>query len=151
MVSVRGGIHVRQEFFVVGNDNKLKVPLFAARRNDERQGLGEGFNVIAVKVGGGLVEGNEPAVDAKALRQREPDDDWGKHFLARGAAPAHVELNVLLNHAYAVVVFAGAGLGSSLAVGPDQDRVNIGSTVGFFPKLDQWFRWPRPSSLCGTS
>jgi hypothetical protein len=125
--------HVPQELLVVGDDNELKVALCLPRLDDHVQTLRKTLDVVAVQVGGGLVESDETAVHAKGLGQREANDDAGEDFLACRAAPTHVHLCILLDHAETVVVVALASRG--LVVGADQDCVDIRALVRALPEL----------------
>ena len=79
-----------------------------------------------------FVEGDESAVGAEALRQREADDDAGEDFLAGGAAAAHVHFRVLLHHDHSVVV---GPVAFCFVVADDADRVHVGALVCIAPEL----------------
>ncbi len=49
--------------------NQLEVLLAAAFSNQAGNGPGQAALVVVVEVGGGFVQGHDPAIDAKGLRQ----------------------------------------------------------------------------------
>jgi len=43
----------------MGNNNQLEISLFLSRFGDLCKRLGEGFDIVSIKVGGGFVKGDE--------------------------------------------------------------------------------------------
>lgn len=89
----------------------------------------QGLNVVPVQVGGGLVQGQNPAVQAEGFSQSQTDDQGGQnlhihakirktltrptrpsrtqntwYLLTSAAAPPHVQSGVALHHDHSVVV-----------------------------------------------
>jgi len=124
-------LHVPQEILVVRDDNELKVGLLFPDADDLRERLRQSANIVAIEVGRRLVQRDEAAIDAKALREREADDDASEHLLACTATPSHVHFRVLLDHTDTVVVRAIAFAG--LIVGSDEDGVYVCSLVCLLP------------------
>mmetsp|Transcript_13702 Transcript_13702/g.29420 ORF Transcript_13702/g.29420 Transcript_13702/m.29420 type:complete len:268 (-) Transcript_13702:342-1145(-) len=115
---------------VVRDDNELEVLLVAASHHDAAQRLGQARRVLCVQVGGGLVEGEDAAVEAERLGQCQADDEAGQHLLARTAAAAHLQLSPATVHHHPVVVGPGAVL-----VRLDLYVVNVLAAVRLLPQL----------------
>lgn len=108
MLDVAGPAQQLHEVLVVGDDQQLEVPLSGAALDDPGRGsesgsavrstrdgpkararLGryslhkrvcQGHDVVPVQVGGGLVQGQNPAVQAEGLGQSQADDEGGQHL-----------------------------------------------------------------------
>ena len=131
------------EFFVMRNDDQLKVALHPAIGNnpmekDEIHGtivLGEGvgktLNVVVVEIGGGLIQGKDAAVDAKGFGQCQSYDQASQDPLSRTGSSPHVQLRVALDHHHTIIV--GSGAPSSIMISPDLDRVNVSALIGVCP------------------
>ena len=120
------------------DDHQLEVPLRRALVNDVRQSGGEALDVLAVEVGGGLVQGDDAAVCGECLGQRQSDDEAGQHLLAGGAAAPHVQLSLVLDHDDAVAVdlpLVRPAAHGVVVRGPDLDPVDIIAFVSALPKL----------------
>mmetsp|Transcript_17905 Transcript_17905/g.42479 ORF Transcript_17905/g.42479 Transcript_17905/m.42479 type:complete len:235 (+) Transcript_17905:411-1115(+) len=115
--------------------DELEVGLLLPRLDDVVDGRCEGFDVSRVEVGGRLVEGEDAAVEAEALRQRQPDDERGKDLLPGGAAATHVKARVALGHDDAVALLARACRGLALVLAVDLNAVDVGPLVGLVPEL----------------
>jgi len=131
VVAEVGAFHILKEFFVVRDDNQLEIRLLPSCSDDVVERLGKGPGVVMVEIRRRLVQRNEPTVDAKALGQREADDDAGQHLLSRAAPASHVHFRLLFDHAHPVVVRSVAAGG--FIVRTDQDRVHVRTLIGFLP------------------
>ena len=112
----------------MGNDDQLEVGV-GPLQNQVAQGVGQRLDILPVEVGGGLVEGDDPAVGAERLGQCQPDDQRGQDLLTRRAPTPHFELSVVLLHDHPVVVVSALvgtlGHGFVVVVGLDLDVVDI--------------------------
>lgn len=59
MITILRAAHIPQKIFIMRNHNQLEISLLLPRFNNLRERAGEGFNIVSVEVGGGLVEGDE--------------------------------------------------------------------------------------------
>jgi hypothetical protein len=75
----------------------IKLEL-ATKGNALDKRVGEALHVVAVEIGGRLVQGEDAAVKAERLRKRQTDDERGEYLLSSAASPAHVELSVTFQH-----------------------------------------------------
>mmetsp|Transcript_10613 Transcript_10613/g.34835 ORF Transcript_10613/g.34835 Transcript_10613/m.34835 type:complete len:492 (+) Transcript_10613:211-1686(+) len=123
------------ELEVVRDDDQLEVGLPASRLHDFREGVGERVGVWGVEVGGGLVEGQDAAVQAKGFCQGEADDEAREYFLAGGASASHLELCIAAAHDDAVVVGPPAHLAARALVANDGDGFDVLPAVRLLPEL----------------
>ena len=77
--------------FVVGDDDQLEVLLLPPGEHDVAQGLCQAAAVGLIQVGGGLVQGQDAAIQAEGLCQRQPDDQARQHLHWTGPFAITVE------------------------------------------------------------
>lgn len=94
------------KFFIVSNDNKLKVTLFSLSLNDSIQNksvfdpqdgsqlpndtLGQALNVFSVKIRRWFIQGEHTTINTKCLCKCKSDDDGRQHFLSCTASASHI-------------------------------------------------------------
>eukprot|EP00271_Cylindrocystis_brebissonii_P008058 TRINITY_DN22081_c0_g1_i1.p1 TRINITY_DN22081_c0_g1~~TRINITY_DN22081_c0_g1_i1.p1 ORF type:complete len:442 (-),score=75.19 TRINITY_DN22081_c0_g1_i1:430-1755(-) len=123
--------HLRK-LLVVRDHQQLEVLLPAPLLHDPQQGGCKALRIRGVQVGGGLVQRQDPAVQAEGLCQRQADDQRCQHFLSGAAAAPHVQLRVPAAHHHLVVVGARA---HPLGIGSNLYMVNVLAAVGLLPEL----------------
>ena len=84
-----------------------------------------------IKIGGGLIQGKDAAVDAKGLGQCQSYDQASQDPLSCTGSSPHVQLRVALDHHHTIVV--GSGTPSGIMISPDLDRVNVSTLIGACP------------------
>mmetsp|Transcript_13480 Transcript_13480/g.34566 ORF Transcript_13480/g.34566 Transcript_13480/m.34566 type:complete len:311 (-) Transcript_13480:1131-2063(-) len=135
VAGVLGAADELHKLLVMRDDDKLEVRLVAPTLDDLIERSSERLDVGTVEVRRRLVEGEDAAVDAERLGERQPDHERGEHLLARRAAAAHVEHRVALLHHDSVRLLASAVGRLAVVLSLDLDAIDVGALVRLVPQL----------------
>ena len=127
--------HVSQELLVMGDDNELEVGLLPPHLDDVVKRFRKGADVVAIQIRRRLVERDQPAVDAEALSQGQPDDDTCQHLLSSTTSATHIHFGVLLDHAHPIVVRVARVEFHIFTIRADEDGVNVRPLISPLPQL----------------
>ena len=126
-------LHISEEIFIVRNDDQLEIGLLLPRLDDVVQRFCQRLDVVPIKIRRWFIQGDQAAIDSKALGQGQSNDNAREDLLPGAASATHIHIHVLFQHADSIIV--GPVPFRGLVVGPDKDSIYICSLVRPLPQL----------------